>query len=91
MKMLIIESIFSKMEVEDVDIILIGAKIENQDITSAFFKTEELMQKALDNLVEDLTLYVERKQIVFLKNEKLTKLKLQEIFNIDEDKVLYVN
>ena len=90
---MIIENIFSKMKADNVDLIIIGAKIEGQDICSLFFEKEELMDKAFKALSmdkafkalsEDLTVYRERKQIVFLKNETLTALALRKIFKIDE-------
>lgn len=84
MKMLIVESIFSKMKVDNFDLILIGARIDGEEICSVFFEEEELMDKALDALSEDLRLFPEKKQIVFRKNESLTALALRKIFYIDE-------
>lgn len=84
MKMLIVESIFSKMKVDNFDLILIGAKIDGEEICSVFFEEEELMDKALDALSEDLRLFPEKKQIVFRKNESFTALALRKIFYIDE-------
>ena len=84
MKMLIVENIFTKMEIENFDFVLIGAKIDDKQICSAFFEGEELMDKALDALAEDLTVYPEKKQIIFRKNETLTALTLKKIFQIKE-------
>ena len=83
MKLLIIESFFSKMAREEADIIIIGLKTD-RDVTGVFFKKEEEMDKAIEALSEDFTVNRKRKQIVFLKNETMTALTLRRIFTITE-------